>query len=164
MKKVYVMAAPKLTIEQRDALLTWLAADYSEPLIHKWFLDREWEPLSQAGVSYYRKKFAAEIEAARKERRDSALSTGLALKEERIKRLVEHADELEAIKWIPDDKGRLWNEKAWRETLDDIAKETGGRRVVSVNQNWDMTAFSDDELARIAAGTDPAVVVGDRKL
>lgn len=124
------MAAPKLTIEQQSVLLTWLAADYSEPLIRKWFVDREWEPLSQAGVSYYRTKFAAEIEAARKERRDSALNTGLALKEERIKRLAEHADELEAIKWLADDKGRLWNEKAWRETLDDIAKETGGRKIV----------------------------------
>lgn len=106
----------------------WLAADYSEPLICKWFEKNEWEPLSKSTISYHRKRFASEIEAARAERRGGALSSGLALKEERVKRLVDHADELEAIKWLPDDKGRLWNEKAWRETLDDIAKEMGERR------------------------------------
>ena len=122
------MAAPKLNEEQRAALLTWLAAEYSEGLIGKWFADRQWPSISSAAFAYYRKRWATEIEAARAERRASALNQGLALKEERVKRLVEHADELEAIKWVPDDKGRLWNEKAWRETLDDIAREMGQRR------------------------------------
>jgi hypothetical protein len=84
--------------------------------------------LSSGTLTYYRQKWAAEIEQARAERRGPAISQGLALKEERIRRLAEHADELEAIKWVPDDKGRLWNEKAWRETLDDIAREMGQRR------------------------------------
>lgn len=160
------MAAPRLSKEQQDALLMWLAADYSETLIGKWFVDRKWTPLSSSNVSYYRKKFAPEIEAARKERHNSALNTGLALKEERLKRLAEHADELEAIKWEPDENGRLWNEKAWREVLDDIAKEMGHRRMNSVNQNqnWDMSIFSDDELVAIADGADPAQVIKDRKL
>jgi hypothetical protein len=119
---------PKLNEEQRNALLVWLAAEYSGPLIKKWFAEREWPEISDAGVSYYRKEWAEEIADARSKRRRSALSQGIALKEERIRRLAEHADELEAIKWLPDDKGRLWNEKAWRETLDDIAKEMGHRR------------------------------------
>lgn len=119
---------PKLSAEQQAALLTWLTAEYSEPLIRKWFEKRKWEPLAPATISYYREKFAGDIERARAERRGSALSQGLALKEERVRRLVEHADELEAIKWLPDEKGRLWNEKAWRETLDDIAREMGQRR------------------------------------
>lgn len=120
---------PKLNPEQRDALLTWLAAEYSEPLIRKWFAERAWPALDPSALSYYRKKWAAEIAAARAARRDSALSQGLALREERVRRLVEHADELEAIKWDADEKtGRLWNEKAWRETLDDIAREMGHRR------------------------------------
>lgn len=32
------------------------------------------------------------------------------------------------------------------------------------NQNWDMSTFSDEELAQIAAGADPAAVVAGRKL
>lgn len=122
------MAAPKLTNEQKVMLQRLLAAEYSGQLIRKWFVDREWPELSDATLSYYREKWTGEIEAARAERRGGALNSGLALKEERVKRLADHADELEAIKWLPDDKGRLWNEKAWRETLDDIAKETGDRK------------------------------------
>lgn len=119
---------PKITPEQRDALLTWLAAEYSEPLIRKWFEENGWEPLDPSTITYHRQQNAGEIDRLRKERRDSAINTGLALKEERVKRLVTHADELEAIKWVPDRRGRLWNEKVWRETLDDIAKEMGHRR------------------------------------
>jgi hypothetical protein len=106
----------------------WLAAEYSEGLIRKWFAEREWPTIDPSALTYYRKKWAAEIDEARSARRNSALNQGLALREERVRRLVEHADELEAIKWQADDKGRLWNEKAWRETLDDIAKELGHRR------------------------------------
>lgn len=120
---------PKLTPEQKEALLHWLAAEYSAPLIRKWQRDREWAELTDGTISYYRDKWSEEIAAARQERRQSAISSGLALKEERVGRLTRHADELEAIKWLPDPKtGRLWNEKAWRETLDDIAKEMGHRR------------------------------------
>lgn len=122
------MAAPKLTNEQRDLLLIWLAADYDSRLIIKWFSDRGWPELTHNNLYYYREKHQVDIEAIRTERRSAALTTGLALKEERIARLAQHADELEAIKWAPDKNGRLWNEKAWRETLDDIAKEVGHRR------------------------------------
>ena len=122
------MAAPKLETEQQTALLEWFAAEYGGPLIKKWFAERQWPALSDATLTYYRQKWAPEIEAARATRRGGATTSGLALKEERVKRLAEHADELEAIKWIPDEKGRLWNEKAWRETLDDISNEMGHRR------------------------------------
>ena len=120
---------PKLNNDQRDALRQWLAAEYSGPLIRKWFAEREWPEVTDGALTYYRNQWSEEIEAARTERRARAITSGLALKEERVKRLVEHADELEAIKWLPDEKtGRLWNEKSWRETLDDIAKEMGHRR------------------------------------
>lgn len=124
------MAAPKLDEEQREALLTWLAADYDSRLIRKWFAANEWPELSRAGFAYYRKRHSDEIETLRSERRKSALNTGLALKEERVARLAAHADELEAIKWIPDANGKLNNEKAWRETLADIASELGHRKQV----------------------------------
>lgn len=69
------------------------------------------------------------ISKLRTERRETAAATGLALKEERIARLKEHADKLEAIKWQANRKtGRLHNEKAWRETLDEIAREMGDRK------------------------------------
>ena len=122
------MSAPKLTKAQQGKLLEWLAAEYSSPLIRKWFKDRDWPDLSDAAFTYYRNQWSDDIEAARAERRSAAVNSGLALKEERVRRLAEHADELDAIKWLPDEKGRLWNEKAWRETLDDIAKEMGHRR------------------------------------
>lgn len=121
------MAKPKLTGEQQEALLTLLAAEYDTGLIVKWFAERNWPKLSRATFSYYRKNYWGDIDTLRKARRESALNEGLALKEERVKRLAQHADALEAIKWEPDEHGRLWNEKAWRETLDDIAAETGGR-------------------------------------
>ena len=122
------MAKTKLTGEQQEALLTWLAAEYDTGLIVKWFEERKWPKLSRATFSYYRKNYWGDIDTLRKARRDSALNEGLALKEERVKRLTQHADALDAIKWEPDEHGRLWNEKAWRETLDDIAAETGGRK------------------------------------
>jgi hypothetical protein len=114
----------------------WLAADYDSRLIALWFQEREWPELSRATLTYYRNTYGIEIEKVRAERKESALNTGLAVKEERVKRLVDHADALEAIKWIPDPKtGKLHNEKAWRETLADVAAEVGGRR-----QNMDITS------------------------
>lgn len=122
------MARPKLLNGHREALLTWLAADYDWALIRKWFADQKWPEISKQDVWYYRRHYEIDIERLRKERRESAINSGLALKEERIARLAVHADELEAIKWQPDDKGRLWNEKSWRETLADIAAEMGHRK------------------------------------
>lgn len=140
------MAAPKLDEEQREALLTWLAAEYDTRLIRQWFTAREWPELSRAAFAYYRKKHDQDIETLRVERRIRALNSGLALKEERIARLASHADELDAIKWKPDEHGRLWNEKAWRETLDDIAKEMGHRRQgIDVSDVTDYSDVSPDE-------------------
>lgn len=122
------MAAPKLDEEQRETLLMWMAAEYDSRLIRKWFSAKEWPSLSRAAFAYYRKRYGHEIEALRAERRGSALNTGLALREERVARLAAHADELEALKWVPDEHGKFNNEKAWRETLADIAAEVGHRK------------------------------------
>ena len=122
------MAAPKLNAEQKNQLLVWLAAEYSEPLIRRWFMANDWPILDPSAITYYRNRWADEIAAARAQRREAALNQGLALKAERVRRLAEHADELDALKWVPDENGRYSNEKAWRETLDDIAKEMGERR------------------------------------
>lgn len=146
------MAAPKLVNGQRLALLTWLAADYDTSLIIKWFRDRNWPALDRDDVFYYRKRFRQQIEAVRAERHTNALTSGLALKEERIERLKHHADELEAIKWLPDEKGRLWNEKAWRETLADIAAEMGDRKQPVVHSGEVKHEHGvDDDAARMLA-------------
>lgn len=121
-------SGPKLNDEQRLQLIQWLAADYGSPVILHWFKERNWPSITKQAVDYYRQDMREEIAQRRQERRSGALTTGLALKEERVERLKDHADELEVIKWVPDEKGKLHNEKAWRETLDDIAKELGHRR------------------------------------
>ena len=146
------MAAPKLNEEQRETLLTWLAAEYDTRLIRKWFAANGWPELSRTTLFYYRKQHGVDIAALCQERRSRALDSGLALREERIARLAAHADELDAIKWEPDEHGRLWNEKAWRETLDDIAKEMGHRRQGSTTLNVtpdELRQMSDDDLAEL---------------
>lgn len=154
------MPRPKLDKGQRAQLLEWCAADYGPSLIIKWFADREWPELTLSAISYYRKRQAAAIEKLRDERLSGALARGLALKAERIQRLKEHADKLDEIKWVAGDNGRYWNEKAWRETLDDIAKEMGHRRQgVDLTLERELEAFLDrlkdnlspEEYARILA-------------
>lgn len=108
----------------------WLAADYNTGLIREWFKDRGWPELSRNTFKHYRQHYQIDIDAIRAERRLRALTTGLSIKAERVERLKQHADSLEAIKWEPDKNGRLWNEKAWRETLADIAAEIGDRKQV----------------------------------
>ena len=120
--------ANKLNDEQKEVLTQWLAAEYSTGLILDWFEERQWPEITKQDVSYYRKKLKPQIETARKKRHESALNRGLSQREERIARLSAHADALESIKWEPDDKGRLHNEKAWRETLGEIAAEMGHRK------------------------------------
>jgi len=151
---------PKLQNGQRELLLSWLAAGYDTRLILLWASQQEdWPPVSRKVVNYYRlsKKWGPEIQRLQRERHEKAITTGLALREERIARLAKHADELEAIKWVPDSKGRLWNERAWRETLDDIAKEMGHRRT-AIDIHVVM-----EEARRIAEklGLDPAAVVAE---
>ena len=148
------MAKPKLTNEQRVTLLGWLAADYDWRLIAQWFEEREWPIVSKQTVYYYREQARPEIEALRASRHSAALTTGLALKEERVARLAQHADELEAIKWVADPKtGKLHNEKAWREVLDDIAKEVGGRAIKQEHSGTIGTYVVDLGLDDSSSGT-----------
>lgn len=129
------MAAHSLTHEQQQKLLEWLAAGYPGPLIRQCFLARGWKPITPQAIHYYRDQHREAIEARAAARMEAAFDAGLAQKEARIRALVKHADTLEELKWQPDDKGKLHNEKAWRETLDDIAKEMGHRK-----SNVDLTS------------------------
>ncbi len=125
----------KLNSEQRATLLEWIAADYDWRLIRNWFKERDWPTITRATVSYYRRSRFDGIQRIRAERYSTALDAGLAQKAERVERLKKHADELEAIKWLADKNGRLWNEKAWRETRRDIAEEMGERKPIDINVN-----------------------------
>lgn len=140
------MAAPKLKSNQRLLLLKLIAADYSNELIfHKLSklnsdceprkLDEDFKPLDDpfpeigaSTLSYYRDKFKDDIERLRAERRDKALTTGLALKSERVARLQAHADHMETILYVADVNGRMWNCREWRQSIEDIALEMGERR------------------------------------
>jgi hypothetical protein len=125
----------KLNSEQRAILLEWLAADYDTALILQWAADLGWPTITRQAIHYYRQSRGESVKRIREDRYSKALDAGLAQKAERIARLKRHADSLEAIKWVPDKNGRLWNEKAWRETLRDIAEEMGERKI-SVEMSW----------------------------
>lgn len=47
----------------------------------------------------------------------------------------------------------------WRSILDDIAKETGGRRQRTVTESIDYSKLTDEQLQRVAAGEDPIQVI-----
>jgi hypothetical protein len=108
---------------QRKQVLTWIAADYDTELIRKWMKDRDWPTVTPRTITFYRKKYGPTIQELREQRYSEALTTGLAKKEERVERLKGHVDELHKIMWDPGWHGRLYNEKAWRETIQQIADE-----------------------------------------
>jgi len=122
------MARPSLSPEQRLQLISMLAAGESEGSIQEFWKLEYGRRLASNTIGYWRNKSRPLIAARQKERIDSALDSGLALKAQRIAALKEHAEQLAALMWIPSQSGRLHNEKAWRETLADIAVEMGDRR------------------------------------
>ena len=105
-----------------------LASGQQERLINDYFQLLGWGGLSSSTISYYREQYRALIEEAARQRTDLALTAGLALKAERVAALKDHAAMLEAIRFVPGKTGRLFNEKAWRETIEDIALEMGERK------------------------------------
>ena len=135
-----------------------------------WSSDYEWKQRSS--------QYDAELEAIRNEKRRKEFEAGLALDYERVNNLKRLAnrleDELKQYLWLDDVKSIGSGENAtrvdlirfnsalveqYRATLDDIAKETGGRKVRTENLNIDLSKLSDDQLARFIAGEDPMQVV-----
>ncbi len=145
------MAAPVLNVEQRQKLIEWLVAGFPYSLICGLFRTHGWEPLEESSLNHYRQRHREAIQAAVDARMASAWDAGLAQREARVKALCAHAAHLEEIKWTPDEKGKLHNEKAWRETLNDIAKEMGHR---TVNANLNLSG-SLEILSRIDADLEP---------
>ena len=54
---------------------------------------------------------------------------------------------LDALPWVPDKNRRLWNERAYRQTLADIAEEMGERRPKESEQSG--------EVVKVVIGVDP---------
>jgi len=140
MKKVGRGNGKRLTTKQRLAVLKLVAAEYSSVAILARLdrlnssgerlreYDEPFPVLTESAVDYYRTRHKDELVRLKTERIEAAMIGGCASKAERIARLCAHADELESLKWDVSITGKLWNEKAWRETLADIALEMGERR------------------------------------
>src|SRR5262249_37219967 len=140
------MAAPSLTEDQRDLLLSLLASGEREGAIQQYWKLCFGKRLASSTIAHWRKKAKPLIEARRRERIHKALDTGLALKAERIAALKDHAEQLASLKWLPAKTGRLFNEKAWRETLEDIAIEMGDRKPKDAPQ---------EQTVKVYVGLDP---------
>jgi len=130
-------------------------------------------------------RYDAETERQKTEYARQVMTTGLAQAHERAERLKAMADLLEAEIltrkagllaniWLADVKTVGSGETAervdlvrfnhqlieqWRGLLDDLAKETGGRRLKTENLNIDYSQLTDDQLQRVAAGEDPINVI-----
>jgi hypothetical protein len=138
----------RLEKAQKSALLGWVAEGLETSEINKRAAD--FEPpfrVSPAQVDYYRKTRKVNLAALSASDEYDALNSGLALKEERVKRLGLLAGMLEedifgGVLWTQDVKMigtgeyqervefELFNAsevQQYRGVLDDIAKETGGR-------------------------------------
>lgn len=120
--------APRLTPEQKDVILSMLAAGFKEKAIADFFDRLGWVPLAGSSLAHYRKKWRVEIEAAVVRRIDGALTEGLALKSHRVAALKEHAAQLQALVFVTDANGRMWNERAYRQCIEDIGIEMGDRK------------------------------------
>lgn len=129
--------------------------------------------------------YDAETERQKTEYARHVMTSGLAQAHERVVRLKDMADLLEAEimtrqngqlvnVWLADVKTVGSGETAervdlvrfnhqlieqWRGVLDDLAKEIGHRRIKRDNLNIDFDKLTDDQLQRIAAGEDPLDVL-----
>jgi hypothetical protein len=174
----------RLQKKQREALISWIADGAQSDEIRT--RAAAFEPpfsITRSLVEYYRTrdkvKVAEIIEADQK----NALNTGLALKDERVKKLKELAEKMGAEilgdrLWVPDVKSigsgpssekidfEYFNKAevdAYLKTLDDIAAEVGGRvnKNETITKEIDYTIFDIDELTRITNGESETAVYAD---
>lgn len=146
----------RLRKKQKEALLQWVAEGLETDEINK-LADKFKPPFSvnREMVKYYRETRKIDLEVLKRSGEFDALTTGLATKEERVKRLQQLAD----LMWKDLVGGFLWLDQVkalgagefmetydyeefntsevreFRATLDDIAKELGDRKI-PVELNW----------------------------
>jgi len=165
----------RLRKAQKEAVIAWIA----EGLLSDEINERAGAHVppfnvSRQQVDYYRKSREAELAAMVAAGEADALSTGLALKEERVKSLKRLAalmerdlfggflwtDQVKSLhdgdSYIPVDYEEFNRSEvdAYRGVLDDIAKETGGRvtKLDSLTRNIDLAQLTDSQIERLANG------------
>jgi hypothetical protein len=139
----------RLEKAQKDAVLAWIAEGLQTDEINE--RAAEFDPpfhVSRQQVDYYRKSRKIDIEAITQSDEGDALRAGLALRSERVKKLKRIAALIEGDLfggrlWLRQEKGIGSGDKAkiveyeefnkagvdaYRGLLDDIARETGGRK------------------------------------
>ncbi len=136
----------RLNEGQKAKVLEWVAEGCKTDEINRRAAEHT-EPfkVSRDQVRFYRKTRKVDLQELSDTAELNALNTGLALKTERVKKLQQLADKLEADLfgenlWVTDVKAvnneRVYIERfnsaevsEYRGVLDDIAKEVGGRVV-----------------------------------
>ncbi len=155
----------RLKKSQKEAVLKWIATGLQSGEINE--LAAGFVPPFQVTprqVTYYRKTRDADIKVMIAAGEQQALSEGLALKGERVKKLKQLAalmerDLLGGFLWLDQVKGvgsgdiatlvdceefNSGEVAAYRGVLDDIAKETGGRVVKQeVSGAWTVNFYSN---------------------
>ena len=152
--------AAHLSKHQRELLLKWIGEGLETDEINKRAAKCNLPfKVRRSLVDHYRKTRKADLDEIKKSGEHSALSAGLALKEERVKRLDELANILwENITLGPD---RLWQKdvksigsgetaevvdfetfnaalvREFRGLLDDISKEVGQRKSIVEVSSWE---------------------------
>jgi hypothetical protein len=153
--------AAHLTKKQREALLAWIGEGLESDEINK--RAAKFKPafkVTRANVERYRRTRQIELSTLKASGQYNALAQGLALKEERVKRLAELAERL----WADLNGKRLWLEmvksigfgdnseivdyeefnqaevREFRGLLDDLAKEMGQRRTIVEVNRWEERA------------------------
>jgi hypothetical protein len=125
-KRIQLMGIPYVyQPEQIEILIEMLAAGYNSAAINDRFNASGLPPMSIDTIHHYRDTRLEIIQQRWVERRDSAITIGLSQREERIARLIRHAEELEPLRLNLDGRGRPVWAKEWRETLQQIAIEMG---------------------------------------
>lgn len=150
--------ATNLDKKQREKLLAWIGEGLETDEINK--RAAKFKPpfqVKRSLVQHYRKTRQIDLEKIKHSGEINALTTGLALKDERVKRLNELAEKL----WIDVNGARLWTKETkiigygkyaetievemfnsaevreFRGLLDDISKELGHRRAVVEVNSWE---------------------------
>lgn len=144
-----------LTKAQKEALLSWISDGAKCDEINR--RATAFAPpfqVSRPQVAYYRRSRAVQLKSLTAAGEGNALTQGLALRSERVKKLSQLAALLEKDLFTPGADNRLWVEtekmigsgdnalqvteeffnaaevKQYRGVLDDIAREVGGRRQI----------------------------------
>lgn len=139
----------RLLNEQRKAVLKWIAEGRKTNEINK--LAVEFDPpfsVSRQQVDWYRKTRAIQIQAIQSTEQQDALSEGLALKAERVKKLKQLAAAMEID---------LFSGLLWVETEQGVGQGAAAK-VITIEK------FNRSEVDSYCAVLDQiAVEVGDRK-